>query len=79
MIAAGALCFGLVLGWAAGFIGWSPDGLAVRVLAAAALVITLFALGSAALAAGLAGAAIGTLAHEAFLAALRHQVLGQLR
>lgn len=73
MIAIGALCLGLVIGWAAGFVGWSWGGAAYRAGAGAALIASLSGYGVNITLFGLAGLAIGAAGHDGLLRAIQRR------
>lgn len=71
---AGALGFGMVIGWASSFVGWSYGALAYRVAAIASVALSLISFGSMPIAFGLVGAALGLSIHEAMLGSIRRRV-----
>jgi hypothetical protein len=76
LIAAGAFGLGLVVGWAAGFVGWSWAGLAYRFAAGAAVALSVARFGLTPLLLAVAATAIGAAAHETMLSAVRRRRRG---
>lgn len=74
LITVGAWGFGIVLGWAMAFVGPSRAGLGFRLLVAIAAIASLSGFGAVAIGAGCAGLALGVIAHEALILALRRRI-----
>lgn len=75
MIAAGTIGFGLVVGWATGFVGWSWRGIAYRIAAVAGVALGMARFGGTPLVLALVATAIGAAAHDGLLEAIRRRVI----
>jgi len=73
LIAAGTVGFGLVIGWATGFIGWSWSGIAYRIAAVAGVALGVAGFGGTSALLALVATVIGAAAHDGMLEAIRRR------